>query len=68
MIKLTKEQVAQIPELAKTKNQKEIAKILGTTQQKISYWIKKFRTKGIEIANIPKKNLIDDILNDNKSL
>ncbi len=48
-MKLTTDQVLQIPKLIETKNQKEIAEMFGVNTQTIVYWIRRLKKDGVPI-------------------
>jgi len=62
MTKLTHEQVAQLPELLETKCQAQVAKLFGVKPQTISYWIRQYKKRGIEMPKTNRLSTIDEII------
>ena len=65
MIKLTQEQVATLPELLKTKTRVEVAREWKVRPQNITYWVKQYEKRGVEMPRIKKESTIDKILKQN---
>ena len=68
MPKLKQEQIAELPELLKTKTRGEVAKLWNVSAQNINYWVKQYEKKGIVIPKLKRSNLIDKILNNDTSI
>jgi biotin operon repressor len=65
MKKLSKEQIAKIPELLKTKTTEELATEYGVSKQNINYWINRFKSKGVVIEVFKKDSLLERIIKEN---
>lgn len=47
---LTKEQIKDIPKLAETMTNIEIAKLYNVHVQSVQYWIKRLKKSGVELS------------------
>ena len=68
MIKITSEQVAQLPELLKTKTQREVAEMFQVKPQNITYWVRQYEKRGVVLPHLKKKGLLDKILQNDTNL
>lgn len=67
MTKLTQEKIAELPELLKTKSRGEVARLWSVSAQNINYWVKQYEKRGVVIPKLKRSNLIDKIINEQKS-